>query len=116
MELLIVVAIVGIISAVALPQFLSVKVAAEATTSIAEVLSLASQCAVANKSGIPETVSQPFNGGARVCDGQSLRRINSREWSGDASGVKCLDRTAGPTNRRVRVTVRVDGTLTCQFF
>ncbi len=115
MELLIVVAIVGTISAVALPQFLSARVAAEATTSIAEVLSLASQCAIANKSGIQATITDPTDGSELSCTGLTVSRIDSRPWSGDAAGVRCLDVVAGSGHRSVRMIVREDGEMICRF-
>jgi prepilin-type N-terminal cleavage/methylation domain-containing protein len=115
LELIIVVAIIGILSVVMIPQYLRVKESAEATTRIAETISLASQCGVAQQTHITETVTQPFDGSQRVCNGQTTRRINSRQWAGNASGVKCLSATAGPSHRRVRVIVTVRGALTCQF-
>jgi type IV pilus assembly protein PilA len=112
---MVVVAVVGILSAIVIPQYLTAKESAEATTSIAETISIASQCAVAQKTQITETVSQPLNGAQRVCNGQANRSINSRQWSGNAAGVKCLGVTASSSHRRARITVTVEGDMSCQF-
>ncbi|MEA5441578.1 type II secretion system protein [Cyanobium gracile] len=114
-ELMIVMSLVGILSVVLLPQYFRTKIQAEAAISIAETLSFAEQCAVANKSGIAVTVQQPFNGAARICNGQAVRQINSRTWSGDAAGIQCLGVTANGSQRRARIRVATDGSLTCRF-
>jgi len=59
---MIVVGIVGILSAVALPQYLRAKAVAEASSSILETVAFAEQCAVAHKSGLSFVVSQPDTG------------------------------------------------------
>lgn len=112
---MVVVAIIGALSAVVIPQYLRSRTAADAAVIISETLSLAKQCAVGSKSGLTQIVNQPSNGAARACDGQAVRRINSRSWSGDATGVKCLGVTAASTDRQVRIRVATDGDLTCQF-
>ncbi len=116
MELMVVVAIIGALSAVVIPQYLRSRTAADAAVIISETLALAKQCAVGSKSGLTQTVNQPSNGNARACNGQALLRINSRSWSGDATGVECLGVTAAASDSRVRITVATDGNLTCQFF
>jgi type IV pilus assembly protein PilA len=52
-ELLVVVAVVGVLSAVALPQFLGVKDKAEAGASVGEQIGLAKECSTAIRIGGP---------------------------------------------------------------
>jgi type IV pilus assembly protein PilA len=112
---MIVVGIVGILSAVALPQYLRAKAVAEASSSILETVAFAEQCAVAHKSGLSFVVSQPDTGAQTNCNGSEGKRFNSRRWSGDASGVLCLEQPAGEDHRQVRLRVELDGTITCTF-
>ncbi|KAF0653335.1 prepilin-type N-terminal cleavage/methylation domain-containing protein [Cyanobium sp. Copco_Reservoir_LC18] len=114
MELMIVAAIVGILSAVALPQYLRARAVAEASSSILETVAFAEQCAVAHKSGL-HTIVDPPGGPARNCNGTSARQINSRSWSGDASGVLCLGQQVQETHRQAILRVAVNGTITCSF-
>lgn len=112
---MIVVGIVGILSAIALPQYLRARAVAEASSSILETVAFAEQCAVAHKSGVAFVVTQPFNGALTNCNGRERRRFNSRRWSGDATGVLCLGLQAGGNHRQVRLRVQLDGTITCTF-
>ncbi|MCP9785137.1 prepilin-type N-terminal cleavage/methylation domain-containing protein [Cyanobium sp. N5-Cardenillas] len=116
LELMIVVSIVGIISAIALPQYLRARAVAEASTVILETVAFAEQCAVAHKSGLPVVVAQPGGGPTRNCNGAAIRLINSRRWSGDASGTVCLGTSAVAGDRRAILRVSRDGSqVTCSF-
>ncbi|WP_315858933.1 MULTISPECIES: prepilin-type N-terminal cleavage/methylation domain-containing protein [unclassified Cyanobium] len=119
LELMIVVGIVGILSAVALPRYLRAMAMAEASSSILEAVSFAEQCAVAHKSGLPVLVTPP-GGPARYCDSTSARQIHSRRWSGDASGVVCLGVPASSNHRQAFLRVSgnlspIIGTIECSF-
>ena len=119
MELMIVAAIVGILSAVALPQYLRARAVAEASSSILEAVAFAEQCAVAHKSGLHVVVDPP-GGPARNCDGTARRNIESRRWSGDATGVLCLGVPASSNHNHVVLSVSgnlspIIGTVTCEF-
>lgn len=116
---MIVVGIVGILSAVALPNYLRSRALAEASSSILEAVAFAEQCAVAHKSGLSVVVDPP-GGPARDCNGTSARQIESRRWSGDATGVLCLGVPASSTDRWAVLRVSgnqsaVIGTITCTF-
>jgi type IV pilus assembly protein PilA len=116
LELLIVASIVGILSAIVLPQYLRARAVAEASTIILETVAFAEQCAVAHKSGLPVVVAQPGGGPTRNCNGTAARRLNSRRWSGDAGGILCLGVPAGSTHRRAILRVSMDGAaVTCSF-
>ena len=108
-ELMITVAIVGILSAVALPQFLGARVAAAAGSAIGEKVGLAKECATYVASG---GVGQlPVATSPDVCGltGGSF----AASWDGTSSGVKCLQITDIGAVSAVTITVGSTGNLTC---
>lgn len=119
MELMIVAGIVGILSSIALPRYLQTQAMAEASSRVLESVAFAEQCAVAHKTGlpvnVPVVVGQAARGAPRSCDGSSARQINSRRWTGDAPGVLCLGVVAGTTHRQARLSVSINGDVSCTF-
>jgi type IV pilus assembly protein PilA len=105
-ELMITVAIVGILSAVALPQFLGARVAAAAGSAIGEQVGLAKECATFVASG---GVGQAPDDDCTVADGGTF----TATWSGTTSGVKCLQLTDIGAVSEVTITVSSTGSLTC---
>jgi type IV pilus assembly protein PilA len=104
-ELMITVAIVGILSAVALPQFLGARVAAAAGSTIGEKIGLAKECATYVASG---GVGQaPAN--CSTAAGGSF----SATWTGTTSGVKCLQLTDIGAVSKVTINVGTTGSLSC---
>jgi len=114
-ELMIVVAIVGIISAVALPQYRRTVAMAEASSRVLETIAFGEQCALAHKSGLHAMVAQPSGGATQFCNGASTRQFDSRRWSGDATGVLCMGSPAATSHRQARLLVTVTGGVTCTF-
>ncbi|WP_353618011.1 prepilin-type N-terminal cleavage/methylation domain-containing protein [Synechococcus sp. CCY 0621] len=114
-ELMIVVSIVGIISAVALPQYLRARSVSQASANINEVMALAKLCAVGMRSRVAMTMEDPYTGSQLSCDGTRTTRIFSRSWTGDASGVLCQGVTATSLNSLARVTVTSAGSVVCLF-
>ena len=106
-ELMIVVAVIGILSAVALPQFLNARNAAAAGATVGELLGLAKECAVIAASDIG---TQPTGVTCNSAGGTITRTFTS-----GAAGIKCLGATAASTNGTVKVTIASDGGLTCGF-
>ena len=106
-ELMIVVAIVGILSAVALPNFLGARRAAEAGAAIGEMVGLAKECATFKASG---GVGIAPTGGGVTCDSSSAQTY-SRGWGGTVSGIRCLDQTT--TASQAKITVATNGNLSC---
>jgi type IV pilus assembly protein PilA len=106
-ELMIVVAVIGILSAVALPQFLSARNAAAAGSKVGEALGIAKECATlaASDVGTAPTGETCTDAGGTVV----------RTFAAGAAGVKCLDQASTKTSTKVTVTIAGDGGLTCAF-
>jgi type IV pilus assembly protein PilA len=105
-ELMITVAIVGILSAVALPQFLGARTAAAAGAAIGEKVGLAKECATFVASG---GVGQAPSEACTVADGGTF----TATWDGTTSGVKCLQLTDIGAVTQAEITVSSTGSLSC---
>jgi len=112
-ELMITVAIVGILAAVAMPQFLGARNAAAGGAKIGELVGQAKECSVYILSG--GVGSKPTTGAFSSCaTGASI--AGSGSWSGTAAGLTCLAATAGTVGKTAAtVTVQTDGTMSCTF-
>ena len=107
-ELMIVVAIVGILSAVALPNFLGARSAAAAGAAIGETLGQAKECATFKASGgvaVAPTV------GTVTCTSNTAQTFNAT-WTGTVSGVRCLDKTSAAASS-AGIGVSAVGALSC---
>ena len=108
-ELMITVAIVGILAAVAMPQFLGARNAAAGGAKVGELLGKAKECSVYIVSGgvgAPPTLCTNANASVSI----------SGSWSGTASGLTCLGAAAGTVGKSAAtVTVLTDGTMSCTF-
>lgn len=100
-ELMIVVAIVGILSAVALPNFLGARAAADAGAKVGEALGLGKECATFLASG--GVGVQPSATG--VTCGTGANGSVARSFTAGAGGVKCLNVTSLTTSNTVTVTI-----------
>jgi len=120
-ELMIVVAIIGILAAVALPQFLSARQAADAGSKVGEVVGLAKECSTWVTSGGVGTAPTPASSGTPpVADPQctiEADTVITRTWAGaGVDRLKCLDQISTTTSTTVTVTVTaVTGTMACAF-
>jgi type IV pilus assembly protein PilA len=110
-ELMIVVAVIGILSAVALPQYLQARNSALAGSRVGEIIGLAKECATFAASGgigaapgtvASVTVSCASNGGSV-----------SGTWNAGPVGIRCLSATSTSGNSAANVTVSSNGTLSC---
>ncbi|MFN7899576.1 MAG: type IV pilin protein [Synechococcaceae cyanobacterium] len=113
-ELMIVVAVVGLLAAIALPQYLRARNRAAAGASVGELLGVAKECAVGNASKLPEVTINPINGNSVTCAGAS-QVLSGRSFTPSAEGVVCLNATASSAHSNVQVTVSTSGALTCTF-
>ena len=101
-ELMIVVAIVGILSAVALPNFLGARAAASAGAAVGEALGLGKECATFIASG--GVGVQPTASGNITC-ATGGNGVVTRTFTGGAAGVKWLTATSGTGDDTVTVTI-----------
>ena len=113
-ELMIVVAIIGLLSAVALPQFLNARNRADSKAKIGEVVGLAKECAVFNAEAdsVSTAVRQP-DGTTVWCGGVSPTAIGmtSNSWS-TSQTVTCLGAAlTGKTH--VVVGISTSGQMSC---
>jgi len=114
-ELMIVVAIIGLLSAVALPQFLGARNRADSRSKIGEAVGLARECAVFNAEADPTSTSVRLAVGSTVvwCGGSIpvTRDFSTRAWATTQS-VTCLGSTLN-TRNAVAITVSPQGQLSC---
>ncbi len=109
-ELMIVVAVIGILSAVALPQYLSARNTAAAGSAIGEAIGLAKECATfAASGGVGTAPTATVSGGSYSCN--SAGGSVSKGWGTSVAGLRCFTSTLAGS----AVTVSVSGTgqLTC---
>ena len=119
-ELMIVVAIIGILSAVAVPQYLGLRDRSDAKTKIAEVLGNAGECAAFQVEADPSAtnVANP-NGSVQACGGTgtalAARTFVSKVFVAIPSGasVACLGATIGAAKTIATVIVSTSGVRTC---
>jgi len=114
-ELMIVVAIIGLLSAVALPQFLNARDRADYKAKIGEVVGLAKECATyqAEADSTPSIVKQP-GGGTISCGGSVpvAQALTSQAWAKGQS-VSCLGSALAELNKRVVISLSPSGDMTC---
>ncbi len=112
-ELMIVVAIVGILSAVALPNFLGARAAASAGARVGEVIGLAKECATFVASGGVGVA--PATSGGTIVSCTTSGTVSGTFTSG-AGGVRCLAATSSSTDNTVSVSIAAStGAMACTF-
>lgn len=116
-ELMIVVAIVGILSAVALPQYLTARRAAQAGAIIGEATGLAKECATAAASDIAASIVTAgarvtFTGTSTCVDGGTFTGSWASLGNGPAN-IRCLATTTADASNVISVSVSATGALTC---
>ncbi len=114
-ELMIVVAVIGVLSAVALPNFLQARNAAAAGAAIGEAIGVAKECATWLASGgigsAPATVA---NGPTMTCVTGAAGTVVSRSFTAGATGLRCLNQTALATSAtQVSITIPTSGAMSC---
>ncbi len=96
------VAVIGILSAVALPQYLQARNAAAAGAAIGEAIGQAKECSAAVVSGIGSP-------GTACSAGANY----TATWGGNVDGLRCLTITG--SGSRASVNVAATGALSCTF-
>ena len=113
-ELMIVVAIVGLLSAAALPQFLSARDRADAKAKVGELVGMAKECSTFNAEAdiTPTTITGPLTANVVVCGGSSPseRSMTSRSWRVNVP-VECLGTTL--TSTQVKMVISNAGRMVC---
>ena len=111
-ELMIVVAILGLLSAVVVPQLLGVRSAGDAGAKIGEIVGLAKECSVYRTSGGVGTPPAYTEASFSCVTGASSNF--SRSWSGTVANLNCLGVTNGATGRNTAtINVTSTGVMTC---
>ena len=106
-ELMIVVAILGLLVGVALPQFLGTRSAGAAGAALGEIVGLSKECSAYITSG---------GVGTPVANCPTTGATFSRSWSGTVAGLNCLTTAGGATGRSAAtITVSSVGLMTCTF-
>jgi type IV pilus assembly protein PilA len=106
-ELMIVVAVIGILAAVALPQYLGARNAAEAGARLGELIGLTKECGTfkaAGGIGTAPTINTV------ACSSNASQNFTT-SWSGDVSNVRCL--TVTSTGDAATIQVAASGALSC---
>ena len=114
-ELMIVVAIVGLLSAVALPQFLSARVRADAKAKVGEIVGLAKECATYNAEAdiTPSTFTGPIgNDNLYTCGGSNPATaiIGSRQFR-SSQVLECVGSTI--SDRMAAIIILPSGKMEC---
>ena len=119
-ELMIVVAIIGILSAVAVPQYVGLRDRSDVKTKIAEVLGNAGECAAFQVEADPSAtnVANP-NGSVQACGGTgtalAARTFVSKVFVAipTSASVACLGATIGANKTIATIAVSTSGVRTC---
>ena len=111
-ELMIVVAIIGLLSAVALPQFLSTRDRAEAKAKVGELVGLSKECGTFNAEAdmATSTITGPVN--TVTCGGSSpsTSTMSSKSWRVSLA-IDCVGTTI--TSRQAKMTIDASGKIAC---
>ena len=114
-ELMIVIVIVGILSAVALPQFLGVRDRADSGAVVGSMVGLAKECATGQLLGSATTTTTSVGSDITLsadCDGAtaSVTLVNATAFAADAAvGQNCVDDVGASGDTLCTITVTDDG-------
>ena len=106
-ELMIVVAVIGILSAVALPQYLGARNAADAGAKIGELIGRVKECGTFKASGgvgVAPTINTV------ACSSTGSQSFTT-SWSGTVSNLRCLTTTGSGSQSTINVAA--SGALSC---
>ena len=118
-ELMIVVAIIGVLSAIAVPNFINARNAAVVGARVGEGLGFAKECSVLAVTGVGSWTAGLKSGkdgdgvtAAGTCDSTSGGSVVA-SWPAGSDGVRCLDDKSVKADTKATITVAGDGKLTC---
>jgi type IV pilus assembly protein PilA len=106
-ELMIVVAILGVLAALAIPRYLNARDAAEAGASIGDVVAQAKECSIFNASGGLGAIPA-------LCT-STLTSSYTTSWTKTVANLSCLSTTAN-TDGMGKATIKVEpsGNMICE--
>ena len=111
-ELMIVVAIIGLLSAVALPQFLNTRDRADAKAKVGELVGLSKECGTFNAEAdmTPSTITGSAN--TVTCGGSSPSTVtlSSKTWRVSLA-IDCVGTSINA--KRAKMVIDASGRLTC---
>ena len=109
-ELMIVVAILGLLVGVALPQFLGTRSAGAAGAALGEIVGLSKECATYITTGGMGTAPTAAPG----CTAGASTSF-SRSWTGTVANLKCLTTVSSDGETKATITVKSNGEMSCSF-
>ncbi|MEB3243141.1 MAG: prepilin-type N-terminal cleavage/methylation domain-containing protein [Cyanobacteriota bacterium] len=107
-ELMVVVAIIGVLAAVAIPRYLGARDQATAAARIGEQVGLAKECATFVASQVGEA---PMDGTTATCTAATGGTFTAT-WDNSITNVKCVGITDGSGTQAI-ITVDTEGGMTC---
>jgi type IV pilus assembly protein PilA len=111
---MIVVAVIGILSAVALPRYLQARNAAAAGSAVGEALGLGKECATFVASGAG---AAPASAGSATvtCAGAGTTGTVVSNFTAGPVGIRCLTDSSVAADKTVTVNISTIGSLSCTF-
>lgn len=122
-ELMIVVAILGILVVVAIPTYQQARSAALIGSLVGELVGYAKACALINASGVGDTPTPPpvtaERGGVQVTEGCSGEgqgaRLEASWGEARAKGIPCYTSRSLITSRKAKIEITANSVLSCVF-